>query len=141
MDLNELLLWISENISLAYRSKEEIARAYYWISRADQMISRARKRNEYRFYYYASLLLSAGVSASGHSAGYVKFRRPSKIMKLFATKHKRQMCRKISRKIARECHTSERTAAREYLPFLRFFVDKNRDLLDEKEISFLKTVR
>jgi len=137
MDLNGFLSWMTENIPIAYREKEERAEAYYWVSRADQMIKRARKRNEYRFYYYASLMLSAGISLSGDARGYIAFKSPSKIRKLFQTKQKRAIAKSISEKIAKECHISGYRAIREYLPFLKFF-EKNTDFFDEKELEFIR---
>ena len=139
MELNDFVFWLSENIPIAYKSRNQVAEAYYWISRANQMLNRAKKKQEYRFYYYASLMLSAGVSLSGEASGYIPFKPSSRIMKLFRTKRKRGMVRSISGKIAEKCHVSERTATKEYLPFLKFFASGD-NLLDIDEISFLKTI-
>lgn len=143
-DLNELILWIEENISNEYEDPEEIAKAYEFISRADVFLGRIRRWQYYRFMHYASLLATVGVSASKKKKyhKFTRFQPPTKIMSLGRSKARRAVEKSIAMKISEHCHTSTRVAFQEYVPILKFMMKKGKEFedldLEDEEIKFLK---
>jgi replication factor C large subunit len=142
-DLNELILWIEENISNEYEKPEEIAKAYNFISRADVFLGRIRRWQYFRFMHYASLLATVGVSASKKERyhKFTRFQPPTKILRLGGTKALRSVQKSISMKIAEHCHTSTRVAFQEFIPVLRFLIKKGKKFeslgLEPEEMKYL----
>ncbi|MEK6907347.1 MAG: replication factor C large subunit, partial [Nanoarchaeota archaeon] len=62
-DLDEIFLWIDENLAKDY-SNEDLAKAYYYLSKADIFRKRITKQQYWRFLYYQNLLMSFGVALS-----------------------------------------------------------------------------
>lgn len=148
MDFDTASLWISENIPNAYKTPEEISKSYEALSRSDVFIGRINKRQYQGFFYYANLLATAGVSVSGlkKETSFIKYNKPSKIMKLFETKAYRHVIKSIAKKVSVVTHTSLKTAEKDYINMLRFmFKSKNKQVLsiaetiglDSSEIEFL----
>jgi len=148
MDFDTASLWISENIPNAYKTPEEISKSYEALSRSDVFIGRINKRQYQGFFYYANLLATAGVSVSGlkKETSFIKYNKPSKIMKLFETKAYRHIIKSIAKKVSVVTHTSLKTAEKDYINMLRFmFKSKNKQALsiaetiglDSSEIEFL----
>lgn len=148
MDFDTASLWISENIPNAYKTPEEISKSYEALSRSDVFIGRINKRQYQGFFYYANLLATAGVSVSGlkKETSFIKYNKPSKIMKLFETKAYRHIIKSIAKKVSVVTHTSLKTAEKDYINMLRFmFKSKNKQVLsiaetiglDSSEIEFL----
>jgi replication factor C large subunit len=148
MEFNTASLWISENIPAEYKTPEEVSKAYDAMSRSDVFLGRINKRQNYGFFYYANLLATAGVSVARKTKGssFVKYNRPTKIMKLFETKSYRSTIKSISSKVSRLTHTSIKAAEKNYLNMLRFiFKSKSANAgalaqslgLEKAEIEFL----
>jgi len=148
MDFDTACLWISENIPNAYKTPEEIAKSYEAMSRSDVFMGRINRRQYQGFFYYANLLATAGVSVSGikKETSFVKYNKPSKIMKLFETKSYRDIIKSIAKKVSVITHTSRKTAEKDYINMLRImFKSKNKQALsiaetiglNSSEIEFL----
>ncbi|MCX6748571.1 MAG: replication factor C large subunit [Candidatus Pacearchaeota archaeon] len=143
MSLDEIFLWIEENIPLEYKG-EELAKAFNALSLADVFRGRIHRQQHWRFLIYQNLLLSAGVSASKKNArtGFTMYKRPSRILKIWMINQKNKYKKSIAIKYARFCHVGVKRAMQE------FFLIKNhinneemiRKLrLEEDEIEFLKS--
>ena len=116
---DDTLAWISENIPRMLANPADLARTYDAISRADIFLSRARRRQAYGLWSYASDLMSSGVALSRE--GELKFARlqpPSSGKYLGRTWGVRALRDGVEKKIASRCHTSSRVASKHFLPYL-----------------------
>ena len=143
----EALPWVAENIPRAVRSPEALASVYDALSRAD--IYLARSKRIYKFWSYASEMMSAGVAVrKGENLTFSKFQPSSLIRKMTQTLRVRRLRDSIARKIASACHTSSRVVKREFLPLLPAMLagkpERLRSLaerfgLTEDEVEYLKS--
>jgi len=62
MPIDEIILWVEENIPLEYQG-EELARAYELLSRTDLFKGRIYKQQYWRFLVYENIFLSYGISS------------------------------------------------------------------------------
>jgi replication factor C large subunit len=145
----EALPWIAENIPRVVRTPEVLVRVYEAISRAD--IYLRRSKNSYKFWGYATDMMSAGVAVrKGEDRQFSKFQPPSLIRKMTQTMRVRRLRDSVARKLASRCHTSSRVIKRDLLPYLPAMLagrpERLRSLaerfeLSEEEVELLKTPR
>lgn len=147
LDIDLFSLWVSDNIINEYEKQHEIAAAYNCASRSDVFSGRIRRRQSWELYKYVIDLITAGVSAAKDSP-YRKFTRyspPSKLMKLYQTKSKRALKKKVCEKLSSELHASAKKVEQHYLPFMKTLF-KNKEIkknisenlaLEKEEILFL----
>ncbi|MGD2072823.1 MAG: hypothetical protein PVG65_04980, partial [Candidatus Thorarchaeota archaeon] len=141
MSLDEILLWLEENIPKEY-SGEELYKAFDAVSKADVFRGRIYRQQHWRFLVYQNFLLSAGVSSAKKQVkvGFTKYQKPTRILKIWLINQKTQCKKSISEKYAQATHTNKKRAMKEF-PIIRQIL-KNENIrteldLDEKEISFL----
>ena len=116
---DEILYWIDENMPRIYHPSD-VARAYYYLSRADVFLGRVRIRQYYRFWAYAMDLMTAGVSvARRERATFARYESPSFFRALGKTKLRRTLLKAALKKIGAKTHTSAHDAAA-FLPLLRY---------------------
>ena len=102
----ETLLWIAQNTPLIYDAADT-ARAYYYLSRADVFLGRTLATRYYRFWAYATDLMTSGVSVSRKNRyHFQRFQSPSLFGVLARSRKDRTMRRSIHQKIAPKCHCS-----------------------------------
>ncbi|WP_406656978.1 replication factor C large subunit [Methanolobus sp. ZRKC2] len=110
----DLIHWIDENLPHQYTGKGEekltpdITNAYFYISRADRFLGRVRRRQNYRMWRYASVLMTGGtvVSKSRIRGGFVKYQPPSLWRKMGQIRSKRNMRDNIAAKVGTHCNES-----------------------------------
>lgn len=142
MPIEELFLWMDENIPVEYKNGEEIARAYDAISRADVFKGRIHRRQHWRFMVYEYALLTAGIAAAKKQAklGFTSYNKPQRILKIWLAKQRNAKKRAIAEKIARATHISIKKALKEF-PVMKEFLKNNsiqQNLkLNEEEIAYL----
>lgn len=110
----DLVHWMDENIPYQYTGKGEdsltsdISDAYVYLSRADRFLGRVRRRQNYRMWRYASMLMVGGtvVSRSRARGGFVKYQAPSLWRKMGQMRSRRNMRDNIASKIGSHCHES-----------------------------------
>jgi len=144
LQLDEVLLWVEENISLEYQGKA-LARAYDALSKADLFKGRIYRQQHWRFLVYENFFLSAGISSATKLKNnkFVSYKRPSRILKIWLSNQKNAKRKSIVVKYASLCHMSKKKALKEkfLLPLILDGLDertyKKMDL-DEKEKEFLK---
>ncbi len=104
----DLIQWIDENIPLQYTGKGEegltpdIAQAYRYLSRADRFLGRVRRRQNYRLWRYASLLMTGGTvvaKSKPRGGSFEKYQPPSLWRKMGQLRSKRNMRDNIASKI------------------------------------------
>jgi replication factor C large subunit len=149
MPPEDALAWISENIPRMIEGPEPLASVYDTISRADIFLSRAKSKQAYGLWGYASDLMSSGVAIrKGEKLKWTKFQPPSHIRRFARTRGARALRDSIARKLARYCHTSSKVVRREFLPYfgllkrdggLMDFLTEHLELT-ESEVGFLKSL-
>lgn len=131
-----LLLWIDENMTEELKTKEEIAGAYDYLSKADVMRARIAKRQSWNLQKYVVDLVLRGVAAS-------RTARPRMFVSYRSPWFSRKMNKETIEKIAKLTHTSKRTAV-SYVHVVRTLAE-DKDFLqsadfDEDDIEFVKKV-
>ena len=87
MNLDEIILWIEENIPHEYKGIS-LARAYERLSKADIFRGRIYRQQYWRFMVYENILLSYGISASKNleapiNSNFVRYKKPTRILKIW----------------------------------------------------------
>ncbi len=145
---DHVLLWVDENMPFEYRQPGELIQGYERLSRADVYLGRVRRRQYYRFWAYASDMMSFGVAQarSGPAPGGHRYRFPGYLMKMSRSKSIRNLRNGTAAKIASHCHTSISRARHDIMPYLQSMMKENvpfrahmvRALeLDVEELAFL----
>jgi len=141
MSLDDILLWIEENIPAEYQ-KEEIMKAYDALSRADIFRGRIYKQQYWRFLVYQNILLSYAISASKKEkkTGFTSYKKPTRILKIWMNNQKMANKKTIAKKFALQTHIGEKRAMHEF-PILKNILKNEttrKELkLTENEIAFL----
>ncbi|MEK6741875.1 MAG: replication factor C large subunit, partial [Nanoarchaeota archaeon] len=124
MPMEEILLWIEENIPTEYRG-EELAKAYEALSRVDIFKKRIYRQQYWRFVVYENALLSYGVSAAKKTEklGFTSYKKPTRILKMWLNNQKIEKKKTIAKKYAKYVHIGEKRALYEF-PTIRTFLLK-----------------
>ncbi len=142
LSLDEILLWIEENIPKEYKN-EVLAKAYYALGNADRFRGRIYKNQSWRFLIYQNAFQSAGISFAkpAPQQGFTKYERPKRILKIWLNNQKIVKKKTIALKYARHTHTSTKQVMKEF-PIIKPIL-KNPNIqkqlkLSEEEIDFIK---
>ena len=142
LSLDEIMLWIEENITNEYTG-EEIFNAFEKLSKADVFRGRIRRNRHWRFLVYQKLLMGSGVAVSKKEKkrNFSKYSRPQRILKLWRSKMRYAKRKEISEKLAEQLHISSKKALREVIPYLKKIAKNKKyveDLyLDEDQFNIL----
>jgi len=144
MDINEILLWIEENIPLEYHG-EALVKAYESLSKADIFKGRIYRQQYWRFLVYQNFFLSAGISASTKLKynKFTKYQKPSRILKIWLSNQKNAKKKSVEIKYARLTHMSKKKVSKEafLIPFILSNINqktKEKLDLDEKELKYIE---
>ena len=142
LDLNECILWLEENIALEYTNKNDLARAYDMLSKADIYRGRIIKWQHWRFLVYINNFITAGIALAKKEKyyGFTKYKKPARILEIWKYNMKNKLRKDISAKLAKKVHTSIKKVNKDFLIY-KHIIDKNliKELkLTEEEINFLK---
>ena len=141
MPIDDVFLWVEENLPIAY-SGEELCRAIDALSLADVFRGRIRRQRHWRFMVYEYFLLGAGVASAKkyNRTGWTNYRKPSRILKIWLQNQRAAKKKTICQKYARRCHISTKTAMKDFM-LLKFILSRTKireELrLDSDEISYL----
>ncbi|MEA3378309.1 MAG: replication factor C large subunit [Nanoarchaeota archaeon] len=144
-DLKTVKMWIDENLPYEY-SINDLAKAYGTLSRIDVFQRRILKWQYWRFLVYINYLMTVGIALSKEekSKKFVKYKRSSRILKMWQAKMKYGKKKAIAEKIAVFTKTSRKRAIKETLPYLQIIFKNGkggeiaRDLdLNPEEITYL----
>ncbi|MBU3907413.1 MAG: replication factor C large subunit [Nanoarchaeota archaeon] len=115
LSLDEIFLWIEENIPAEYQGKE-LARAYEYLSKADVFKGRIYKQQYWRFLIYENILLSYGISSSKTQIkdGFTAYKRPSRILKIWLNNQRIAKKKSIAEKYAKHVHIGGKRALQEF---------------------------
>jgi replication factor C large subunit len=147
MSLDEIMLWIEENIPAEYTGKE-LARAYDLLSRGDIFKGRIYKQQYWRFLLYENIFLSYGISASKDLSrtprhGFTVYKKPTRILKMWMNNQKTAKKKTIAQKYASHVHIGEKRALHEF-PVLRMIIKSSPEVqkeikLNEEELQYLNS--
>jgi replication factor C large subunit len=141
LELDEILLWIEENIPYEYQGKA-LAKAYDSLSKADVFRGRIYRQQYYRFLVYQNFFLTAGISSATKIKNnkFVSYKKPQRILKIWLSNQKNIKKKSIVTKYAQYSHMSKKKAMKEYA-FLPLILDRkaeDRLDLDENERQYLE---
>jgi replication factor C large subunit len=143
MPLDEIFLWIEENIPYEYKGRE-LAKAYDKLSRADVFKGRIYKQQYWRFLVYENILLSYGISASKKDSkyGFTKYKKPTRILKIWMNNQRTAKKKSIAEKYAKIVHVGQKRAMYEF-PIIKQIINSNQKIakelkLSEEEIEYLR---
>ena len=139
-DMDQVFLWLDENIPKEYTKPEDLVRAYDMLSRADVFKGRIRRKQHWRFMAYIFPLLSMGIATAKDEKykGFTKYSQTKRLLKIWQANMKYQKRKTIAEKIASATHTSTKAALRSSFPYIKeAFKDDtfSRQLTDELELS------
>ncbi|MEK6875567.1 MAG: replication factor C large subunit [Nanoarchaeota archaeon] len=136
MPLEEIILWVEENIPSEYSGKE-LERAYDYLSRADVFKGRIYKQQYWRFLIYENIFLSYGISSAKNmsktSQGFTSYKRPTRILKIWMHNQKTLLKKSISEKYSRYVHVGVRRAMNEF-PIIKNIL-KSQEARKELKLS------
>ncbi|PIN89707.1 hypothetical protein COU57_05545 [Candidatus Pacearchaeota archaeon CG10_big_fil_rev_8_21_14_0_10_32_14] len=147
MQLDEILLWIEENIPKEYKHPKEIYRAYDYLSKADLFKGRIYKQQYWRFLVYENIFLSYGISSSKNSSvprvGFTSYKRPTRILSIWMNNQKNLKKKTICSKYAKYVHIGEKRAMHEF-PVIEKIINSNPAIkkelkLSDEEIAYLES--
>src|SRR3989344_2781551 len=143
MSLDEILLWIEENIPREYKGKE-LAKAYLALAKADIFRGRIYRQQFWRFLVYQNIFQSAGISYAKDKpkSSFTKYERPQIILKSLLNNTITSKKKTISQKYARYVHCSTKRAMRDFALIKRIIqndkVIQEQLRLGPEEIDFIK---
>jgi replication factor C large subunit len=147
-EIDDVFLWIDENLPKEYKNKEDLARAYDILSRADVLRGRISRWQHWRFLSYINDLLTAGIALSKTEKypGFNKYTRTTRILNMWQFNQKNAKRKSIAEKIALKTHTSSKRVVNDTLPYLKIVFKKNKEEanrlaeyfeLDKEELAYL----
>src|SRR3989344_390657 len=141
MPIEEILLWIEENIPAEYTGVE-LAKAYEMLSRVDIFKKRIYRQQYWRFLVYENAFLSYGVASAQKTEklGFTSYKKPTRILKMWLNNQRIEKKKTIAKKYAKYVHIGEKRALYEF-PTIKSFLLKSevqKELnLTEEEIEYL----
>jgi len=129
LDYNMLMQFINENIPYQYDTIEAIAEAYEALSKADMIMGRIKKTQNWGLLPYALELMTAGVAVIRNKPKFkwVKYAFPQRIALMAKSREIRTVRDAILRSIARKCHVSRAVANLEILPYIIFIYKHDKE--------------
>ena len=138
VDLNEVFLWIDENLHLEFTKPEHLEEAYCQLSRADVFRGRISRKQHWHFLAYINNLLSAGVSSAKEKkeAGFIKYRPTTRLLKIWQINIKNAKKKEVAEKLAELIHAS-RSKALQHFALFRIVINNSKDngVIKELELS------
>jgi replication factor C large subunit len=147
-ELDDIFLWIDENLPKEYKDIKDLAKAYDILSLADVFRGRIARRQHWRFRVYINDLLTAGIALSKKEkySGFNKYQRTTRVLRIWQSNQKNAKRDAIAIKIAEKTHTSKRRVIKDTLPYIRtiFKTKKGNELadyfgLEKEEVMYLSS--
>ncbi len=146
MEMNEVMLWLDENLPSEYTSAQALAKAYECLARADVFQKRIKRQQYWRLLVYVSNLLTAGISSAKteRNSAFITYKPTSRILKIWMANQKLAKKKQIAEKWAKATHTSKKRAL-EQMPYVQAMFQKKVDVgvvkeveLNEEEVGWLR---
>lgn len=148
-DMNEIMLWIDENLPKEYRKPEDLHRAYDALSRADVFNGRIRKWQHWDYLVTMNGLLSAGIATAKDEKypEFIPYTQTKRLLKIWMANQKYLKRKGIASKLAEHTHTSTAYSLQHAVPYLQVLFKKDRKQsnviakeleLDSEEVEWLR---
>lgn len=142
MPIDEVFLWIEENIPLEYKG-EELAKAYDALSLADVFRGRIYRKQHWRFMVYEYFFLGPGIASSKkyNRTDYTQYKKPTRILKIWLANQRFAKKKTICQKYAKHTHISTKGAMKDFLLIKTILQNENIQKtlkLTQDEINYLK---
>jgi replication factor C large subunit len=121
-DVDELFWWVEQNITMEFKSNEEILQAMELLSKADLFRSRIMVNQNYRFKKYMREML-AGISLIGSSRKFIMYRPPSRFITLGTTKISRKETEDFYKSLEMNCSMKK---IKEQMPYLDMIISRQK---------------
>ncbi len=149
VDLDIVYTWILDNTPEQIPDPMDLVDALEALAKADLILARVNKKQEWRLIRYAIPIMTGGVAiARRHKpSGFVKFSFPSRIRLLQSTSAERELRKSIAQKIAAKLHLSTSKALSQMLPYISFMVSNDSGMgeaiarffeFTESELNYLR---
>jgi replication factor C large subunit len=141
MELNEVFLWLDENIPKEY-SGVELFKAYEFMSKTDIFKRRIMRQQHWRFLVYMNNFMTAGILVSKNQGkpAFTKYNRPARLLKIWIANRNKEYIKSISIKYARKTHCSIKRAVKEF-EIIRIMLRNSRIMdnlnLNDNEKEFI----
>jgi len=142
LSLDEILLWIEENIPREYQN-EALAKAFFALSNADKFRGRIYRQQFWRFLVYQNIFQSAGISYAKENPvkKFTKYERPKRILKIWLNNQKTAKKKTIAQKYSKYTHCSTKRAMRDFR-LIQAILKSNQEIqnklkLSDDEIDFI----
>jgi len=134
MDIDEIFLWVEENIPMEYKG-EELAKAFDALAKADVFKGRIYRQQHWRFMVYEYFFLGAGVAGAKkfNKTGWTTYRKPTRILKIWLQNQRSEKKKSICQKYALHCHISSKQAMKDFM--LLKIILKNQIIRDNLRLS------
>jgi len=118
--LNEIFLWLDENLPKEYTQPEALNNAYQQLSNADVFNGRIKRQQHWRFLVYIYNFLSAGISTAKikKNSQFIQYQPTRRILKLWQAKMRHAKKKDLALKVAHATHTSQKQAI-QHLPYFQ----------------------
>jgi len=142
MPLDEIILWVEENIPKVY-SGEELVNAFQRLSSVDLFKGRIYKKQYWRFMVYENAFLSYGVSeAKGkqEKTGFYKYKRPGRILKIWMNNMKHAKRKTIAKKYSLKTHVGTKRIMNQWSETIKIIQNpkvQKEIKLDQDEIAYV----
>jgi len=128
-DYEMFIQYIHENLPYQYTTLEALAEAYDRLSKADLIMGRIKKTQNWSLLPYALELMTIGVSIirSKPRLKFVKYSFPEKLKILSKSKEYREKLNAVLDTIRNKCHVSRSKANIEILPYIIVIYEANKE--------------
>ena len=143
MPLDEISLWIEENIPKIY-SEEELEKAYDSLAKSNLFKSRIYKQQYWRFLVYENIFSSYGISAAKgktEKKGFYKYTKPERILKIWLNNIKHAKRKTIAEKYSKKTHVGTKRILKEFQEIKKILNNPavQKELkLDSDEIKYIE---
>jgi len=127
LDYEMLIQFINENLPYQYDDPQALAEAYDALSKADVIMGRIKRSQDWSLLPYALELATAGVALVSNKPKFkwVRYSFPAKLKRLSRSKEVRAQREALLEAIAKKCHVSKATANVEILPYIKLIYEVN----------------
>ena len=147
IDSETLFQTIHDNLPIQFQDPEKLARVYDSLSKADVILGRIKRSQDWRLMRYALEQLSTGVVLAGEEYHYARYQfPPMKIALMGRSKGERSVRDGISTRVGTRCHVSSKLANLDFIPFLKVIFETDMEMasnltkwfnFDEKMVEYL----
>ena len=127
-DVDEVFLWLDENVPREYKEGEDLQAAYDALATSDSFRGRIRRWQYWRFLVYVIDFMTAGVSSAKREKypGFTRYQRGQRLLKYWRAGQANAKRDAIAKKVADKTHTSTKVARESTLLYLSAILKNDR---------------